>query len=606
MKKRIALLLVLLTVLCLAACSGQADPGVTTAPSQLLENCRHADADANTYCDHCGGSVLVELDIYAINDLHGKFSDTDTQPGVDELSTYLTLNPDNTILLSSGDMWQGTSESNLTRGALVTEWMNHLDFVSMTLGNHEFDWGESYIESNAQLAQFPFLAINVYDRTTNTLVDYCQPSVMVERSGVTVGIIGAIGDCYSSISGDHSKDVYFQVGSDLNALVKAEADRLRQAGADIIIYSVHDGSSDETLTDGYVDLVFEGHSHQSYSKKDANGVYHVQGGGENRGISYAQIHYNIVTDRIETVSAKVINNSIYSSVKPHAVVKLLLQQYADQIDQGNQVLGYNEKLRDGDWLRQVCAQLYYRKGVEKWGEDYDIVLGGGFMSVRSPYELAAGNVTYSQLQSIFPFDNQLVLCSVKGEDLLRKFFETDNSNYFIYYEAYGQQVYDQIDRNATYYIVTDTYSSTYAPNRLTEIQRYGEDIFARDLLAEYISQGKMDRPTVPQEQVLTDIASLLRICGELVPGATGSESYFVKGVVTDIASDRYGNMTIRDEKGDELFIYGVYDADGQNRYDAMEQPPQVGDEIILWGPMKYYVSMDGEVIFEMVNARVVG
>ena len=88
-----------------------------------------------------------------MNDLHGKFADTDTQPGVDELSTYLraaTFSNENTILLSSGDMWQGSSESNLTKGLIMTEWMNSLGFVSMTLGNHEFDWGEDAIKDSIQ------------------------------------------------------------------------------------------------------------------------------------------------------------------------------------------------------------------------------------------------------------------------------------------------------------------------------------------------------------------------------------------------------------------------------------------------------------------------
>ena len=93
-------------------------------------------------------------------------------------------------------------------------------------------------------------------------------------------------------------------------------------------------------------------------------------------------------------------------------------------------------------------------------------------------------MTYSILQSIFPFDNQLVLCSVKGSDLLSKFINSSNSNYFI-----ARSDNRTIDPDATYYIIVDSYTSTYAPNRLTEIERYGADIFARDLLAQYIEDG---------------------------------------------------------------------------------------------------------------------
>ena len=134
---------------------------------------------------------------------------------MDELSSYLmNAYKENsaTVVLSSGDMWQGSAESNLTRGAIITEWMNEMDFVSMTLGNHEFDWGSEYIDANRELAEFPILAINIFDKSTGERADYCEASVIVERNGVKIGIIGAIGDCKSSISSSYVTDVDFKVG----------------------------------------------------------------------------------------------------------------------------------------------------------------------------------------------------------------------------------------------------------------------------------------------------------------------------------------------------------------------------------------------------------
>ena len=46
-----------------------------------------------------------------------------------------------------------------------------------------------------------------------------------------------------------------------------------------------------------------------------------------------------------------------------------------------------------------------------------------------------------------------------------------------------------IDFNKTYYIITDTYTSTYAYNNLTEVARYGTGIYARDLFADFIKAG---------------------------------------------------------------------------------------------------------------------
>ena len=127
---------------------------VKTYTKSTVTPCQnHTDADDNGICDVCNANVLASLSIISLNDLHGKFKDTDTQPGVDEFSTYIkSLYDDESnyeILLSAGDMWQGTVESSLNKGALMTSWMNDTGFVSMTLGNHEFDWGTEYIARNS-------------------------------------------------------------------------------------------------------------------------------------------------------------------------------------------------------------------------------------------------------------------------------------------------------------------------------------------------------------------------------------------------------------------------------------------------------------------------
>ena len=459
----------------------------------------HTDSDKNGYCDTCGYDVIVTLDIYAINDLHGKVFDTDSQIGVDELTSYLRGASDRDeahILLSSGDMWQGSAESNITKGALVTDWMSALGFVSMTLGNHEFDWGEEFVESNAALADFPFLAINIYERATNTRVDYCAPSVVIDRGDLRIGVIGAIGDCYSSISSERVEDIYFKTGSELNSLVKAESERLRrEEEVDIVIYSIHDGyiGSTDLSSGGYVDIIFEGHSHQKYVKTDTFDVYHLQNGGENTGgVSHAELNVNFVTDEVSVNTAEIVAPSVYSSLTPDPLVDELNEKYATEIGDAFGKVGYNAYYRDDSEVEDLTAMLYYQLAVKEWGDKYDIVLGGGFLKTRSPYNLAKGDVTYSDLMMLMPFDNQIVLCSVKGSDLKRKFFDTSNGDYHIYYEAYGKLVYETINSNATYYIVVDSYTSQYGPNRLTVVETYDSTVFARDLLADYIRAGGLE------------------------------------------------------------------------------------------------------------------
>lgn len=462
----------------------------------------HSDVNSDGFCDVCGNSVMAELSFYAINDLHGKFMDTSTQPGVDEFTTYLkNLYADKAreeVLLSSGDMWQGTVESSSNKGQLMTEWMNDVGFVSMTLGNHEYDWGPDVLTPNSKLASFPFLAINI--TYNGKAVDYCQASTTVEKGGIKIGIIGAIGDCLNAISGEFSSGLSFATGNALTTLVKNEATRLRnQEGCDFIVYSIHGGGTgfnqtginsvtnndityyDTALSNGYVDLVFEGHTHQQYILQDEYGVYHLQGASENRAVSCAEVSYNTVTKKY-TVTPSHIGTGVYAnnSLKDDPIVNELYNKYFPDSDP-YEVLGYNSSKRNSDTIIAKVAELYYEKGREVWSS-YNIVLGGGYLNARNPYNVYAGNVSYADLFSVLPFDNDIVLGRISGTYLKSQFFNNDK------YTIYASISESTVSDSQYYYIVVDTYTSTYYYNHITEVARI-EGTYARDLLADFISKG---------------------------------------------------------------------------------------------------------------------
>ncbi len=618
MKKRnISILALLLALsLLLSACLPVATPTEgTKATNSTLPSApakEHLDDNGDEICDHCGIDVTVELDFYAFNDLHGVFSDTAENPGVDELTTFLKNayadDASYEILLSSGDMWQGSVESSSNKGQLMTQWMNHMGFVSMTLGNHEFDWGSEYIAQNAQIAEFPFLGINVTDENVDK--PYCQPSVVVERGGVKIGIIGAVGDVLSSVSGEFSSGINFAVRNELTAMVKEEAIRLRSEGCHLIIYSIHDGYDNSynevkdiktnlgyynlALSEGYVDMVFESHSHRSYVIRDKHGVYHLQGGGYNSGISFANICYNLVTNTYAVEETEILSTDVYadSSLEDDGIVDVLYSQYVTGDDPYTTVLGVNNVRRSSHEIGEIVAQLYLEKGREIWGDQYDVVLGGGFVKTRTPYDLAAGDVTYSQLFSLLPFDNAIVLCQVTGQQLRERML--NSSSYFC---AYDEGLRDRIVDTETYYIVTDTYTSFYKYNMFTEIARL-ENVYSRDLLKDYIAQGGWGGVAQAISiQQANEIGTALR------DNETTQQTYELTGVVVSVTNTKYGNLYIQDEEGNSFFIYGLYDATGKTRYDAMQSPPQVGDTITVVGAITKYVS-GSTVTIEIKSGRL--
>ena len=80
-----------------------------------------------------------------------------------------------------------------------------------------------------------------------------------------------------------------------------------------------------------------------------------------------------------------------------------------------------------------------------------------------------------------------------------------------------------------------------------------------------------------------------------------ADKHLVTGVISEIKSDVYGNVYIKDEAGNTLYIYGLYDATGANRFDKLENKPAVGDTITVLGALGQY---NGAV--QIKNGWIVG
>ena len=514
-------------------------------------------------------------------------------------------------------MWQGSVESGLTRGNLVTEWMNSMDFVSMTVGNHEFDWGQEYIASNQELANFPTLGINVLYKSNNQRVNYLSPSTTFTRGDAKIGVIGAIGNCYSSVSRSKVADITFATGYTLTNLVKTEATRLRnQEKCVFIIYSIHgsfsDGDYDTELSTGkYVDLVLEGHTHNKYVEIDEGGVYHVQSNAYNENFYRITVDLNLANNTYSVNTP--VSYDLYESSSPYrgyaedADTKAIFNKYKDKYEFAYEVSGYNESNRYSSALKQKVADLYYDYGNTTWGSQYNLILGGGYISCRGS-NLPQGDVTYADLYNLFPFDNDVSLCSVSGRDLRSTQFITGSSNYFTEWSSYGESIKDNIDDSTTYYLVTDTYTVDYytSLNVIAKFENGG--IYARDLLNRFIANGGYGTKPVQtgHEGTLEDPRTIKEALeyAETHPGTSASQagaiSMYYKGVVTRQAASvsSQGDMfkVYIGDKGTnyEIMIYYLKRTQGGSTKWQSVDDLQIGDELIIFGRAFLYNSYTPE------------
>ncbi len=95
------------------------------------------------------------------------------------------------------------------------------------------------------------------------------------------------------------------------------------------------------------------------------------------------------------------------------------------------------------------------------------------------------------------------------------------------------------------------------------------------------------------------LAEAIAICQQTGSTET-TEKYYIRGTITEVANEKYGNMTITDGT-DSLFIYGTYSADGSTRYDSMTDAPVAGDEVLLYGTLMNYNNTKPE----MMNAWII-
>src|SRR5215467_12233581 len=253
------------------------------------------------------------LSVVGTNDLHGGVLEADGRGGLALLDGYLhnlrgarARDGGAVVLLDAGDLFQGTLESNLNEGEVVIAAYNAIGYDAAAIGNHEFDFGPSgpsvfpqgpeddprgALRARASQAHFPFLAANIIDKNTGRPVswDHVKPSTMLNVNGVKIGVVGlatteTLGATLSANTGDLAI-------APLAPALEAEARRLREAGATIVIATAHAGgrctkfdnpadvSSCEpnaeifgvarALPSGLVDGIVAGHRHEGIAHEVA-------------------------------------------------------------------------------------------------------------------------------------------------------------------------------------------------------------------------------------------------------------------------------------------------------------------------------------------------
>lgn len=458
----------------------------------------------------------VELKILHVNDTHGHIipyieNSISTQvpvSGADHMAKMIenerAANPDGTIVLSAGDMFQGTPVSNIFRGKPVIEIMNYLKFDAMALGNHEFDWGQDVLHGIISSAAFPVLSANI-SRKDGKPFEGAKPYVIIERKGLSIAIIGLTTPeaPVTSKPGNLVGLSFARPADIMPRLVK----EVRAKGAALVIVLSHIGlNADKELAKAVrgIDIIVGGHSHTVVPDPvNQSGTIVVQAGSNGLYLGVLDILFDPAKKEVTGYTEK--NELELVSAGPEDKTDRAVAQIVDS---------YEKKVREEfskvigmaalDLLRQPAAEsnlgdLITDAMRESSGAQIAFYNGGGIRT-----DLLKGPITLESVYTVLPFDNDIVTMDLTGKQIKQLLEKSGNRDKILQVSGMTVQ-YDRTKPAGSRVVSMQIAGKTLSPNAvyrvaINDFLAAGGDQFAtftrgknpvfgspvRDVVSEYI------------------------------------------------------------------------------------------------------------------------
>ncbi|KAG5672735.1 hypothetical protein PVAND_002836 [Polypedilum vanderplanki] len=223
---------------------------------------------------------LFPLSIIHVNDIHAKFDETNVDSTsckeklgqvciggfarvmtmVKKLKAEREAQNKNPIFLNIGDNFVGTLWYELFGWNITSTFLNILPADATTLGNHEFDRGVPEVVHFLEHLISPVVVANLDDKDEPDMANKYKKSIIIERAGRKIGLIGALVVATLEISSPGNLKILDEIES-----VKQEAARLkREDDVDIIIVLSHCGlviDREMAQSGDEIDIIVGGHSH---------------------------------------------------------------------------------------------------------------------------------------------------------------------------------------------------------------------------------------------------------------------------------------------------------------------------------------------------------
>jgi 5'-nucleotidase/UDP-sugar diphosphatase len=379
----------------------------------------------------------VSFTILHTNDFHGNMNvDSQGRGGLANIAGYVEavkaeVGADNVLLLDAGDAMQGQPISNLFEGSSLIEVYNMLGYKAVSVGNHEFDWGQQVLAERVAQSAFPWLAANLVVAGTQEHPDWVKPWTVVEVAGVKLGIIGL---AYTETPGITRKGLTdgLEFQDPVQAVLRYYDEVKEQSDALILLSHIgwedrseHKGGetiAKELAAAGKpVDLIIGGHSHeQAEAPHMAGDTPYVIAYQYGRWMGRADVSVDPATKKLTLVSweGHPINEG---EVTPNPEIAAKVDEYKTELKPlTDKVVGvstvglvrdYNAESTMGNLVADAMRD--YTKA------DIAFTNPGG---LREDILMAEGesehNITWGETYAVLPFGNTLYNMDLTGAQIM--------------------------------------------------------------------------------------------------------------------------------------------------------------------------------------------
>ncbi|MHA1591403.1 MAG: bifunctional metallophosphatase/5'-nucleotidase [Candidatus Heimdallarchaeaceae archaeon] len=446
-------------------------------------------------------SSLVNLTILHINDMHGWIEPHDGYGGAATYMGYFnqegyTYDNDTFLLLSGGDQNTGPAVGTLSKGEAVIDVMNTMNFSASCIGNHEFDFGVEWIENRKEIANFPILSCNIYDKGTTDLANFTVPYVVQNHGGINVGIIGlTTTSTYTSAHPKVTQDFDFW---NFETSVRKFYDDVLADGADVVIVLAHNSpnvlSSLATAVDDLnIALFLGGHGGTPTISYVGDSMVAMAG---HYATQYAKIilSYDTVLESIVHKEGILVNN-LEGGVTPVSEVQQVVDYWVNTVNATEILTNASEDVYDS-YPESEIGNLITDGMMHNFSWDFNFAItnrGGGLRDY-----FREGDITIADVVSVIPFENNILEITVTGaelNDIIRYnhgynvysgiiYSYSNNPSFHITsIKVYEAGIYVDIDMSKTYSGLMTDY--TWWVNYQGEFSAYDTEVHYRDAVIGY-------------------------------------------------------------------------------------------------------------------------